>query len=192
MDYLNRFRLIPFFDEPGGGGGGDPTPPDPQKLSFDDFLKDKDNQAEFNKRMQTSVKEALDKERARLEAIADEKISEAEKISKMTDAERKAYEQKKADEKIQQRERDITRRELMADAKNTLGDKKLPISLADILDYTDKEKCDSSLEIVEKVFNEAVEATVNEKLKGGKPLRDVPPDDDITKAEEEIMKYMKG
>lgn len=192
MDYLNRFRLIPFFDEPGGGGGGDPTPPAPQKLSFDDFLKDKDNQAEFNKRMQTSVKEALDKERARLEAIADEKISEAEKISKMTDAERKAYEQKKADEKIQQRERDITRRELMADAKNTLGDKKLPISLADILDYTDKEKCDSSLEIVEKVFNEAVEATVNEKLKGGKPLKDVPPDDDITKAEEEIMKYMKG
>lgn len=95
MDYLNRFRLIPFFDAPGGGGGGDPEPPDnPPKVSFDDFLKDESNQTEFNRRVQASVKTALESERARLEAIADERVSEAEKLAKMTETERKPLEQK--------------------------------------------------------------------------------------------------
>lgn len=196
MNYLRGFNLLPFFDAPGergGGGGGEPTPsPNPPRMSFDDFLKDKDNQAEFDRRMQKGIKTALDNERQRLEAIADEKISEAEKLNKMTDLERKEYQQKKEAEKIAQREKDITRRELMAEAKNTLGDKKLPISLAEILDYSDAEKCNSSLATVEKAFNEAVEAGVNEKLKGGKPPKDVPPGNTLEEIEKEILGYMKG
>lgn len=182
-------------DPPGGGGGGtDPNPPadPPAPMSFDEFLKGEGNQAEFDRRMNKGIQTALAKEKERLEALADEKISEAERLSKMTELERKAYEQKKEAEKIQQRERDITRRELMAEAKNTLGEKKLPISLADILDYSDAEKCNSSLAIVEKVFNEAVEAGVNEKLKGGPPPKDVPPGNSLEEMEKEIMNYMKG
>jgi len=184
-------RFAPLLDKEGGGGAGGDDP-QPQKMSFDDFLKDKENQAEFDRRMQKGIKTAMDNERARLEALADEKISEADKLSKMTELERKAYEQKKEAEKIAERERNITRRELMAEAKNTLGDKKLPAALAEILDYSDAEKCNSSLAIVEKAFNEAVEAGVNEKLKGGKPLKDVPPEDTAKELEEEILKYMRG
>lgn len=176
----------------GGDGGADPTPEEPPKVTFDDFLKDKDNQAEFDRRMQKGIKTALDKENARLQALADEKISEAEKLSKMTELERKAYEQKKESEKIAQRERDITRRELMAEAKNNLSDKKLPSALAELLDYSDAEKCNASLATVEKVFNEAVEAAVNEKLKGGKPPKSVPPTDTIKEMENEVLKYMRG
>lgn len=192
---FNKINWMPCFDAEGGGGGGgtDPNPPaDPKPMTFDEFLKGEGNQAEFDRRMNKGIQTALAKEKERLEALADEKISEAEKLSKMTELERKAYEQKKEAEKIQQRERDITRRELMAEAKNTLGDKKLPVSLADILDYSDAEKCNSSLAIVEKVFNEAVEAGVNEKLKGGPPPKDVPPGNSAEELEKEIMNYMKG
>lgn len=179
-------------DPAGGGGGTDPDPPTPPApMSFDEFLKGEGNQAEFDRRMNKGIQTALAKERERLEALADERVSEAEKLSKMTELERKAYEQKKEAETIQQRERNITRRELMAEAKNTLRDKKLPTSLAEILDYSDAEKCNSSLSIVEKVFNEAVEAGVNEKLKGGPPPK-APPGDSVEELEKEIMNYMKG
>ena len=196
--FLKKNRwMMPMLaaDPPGGGGGGgsDPNPPadPPAPMSFDEFLKGEGNQAEFDRRMNKGIQTALAKERERLEALADERVSEAEKLSKMTELERKAYEQKKEAEKIQQRERDITRRELMAEAKNTLSDKKLPTSLAEILDYSDAEKCNSSLAMVEKVFNEAVEAGVNEKLKGGPPPKS-PPGGSAEELEKEIMNYMKG
>ncbi len=142
--------------------------------------------------MQKGIKTALDNERARLEAIADERISEAEKLGKMTELERQAYQQKKDAEKIAQRERDITKRELMAEAKNTLTEKSMPLSLAEILDYSDAKTCSASLTTVEEAFKKAVEAGVEEKLKGGKPPKDVPPQDDEAELEKQILQYMKG
>uniref|UniRef100_UPI000A52BAC2 capsid assembly scaffolding protein Gp46 family protein n=1 Tax=Geobacillus kaustophilus TaxID=1462 RepID=UPI000A52BAC2 len=67
------------------------------------------------------------------------------------------------------REAEITRRELRATALETLAEKGLPKQLADILVYTDAETCQKSIESVEKVFRDAVEAAVNERLKGGEP-----------------------
>lgn len=142
--------------------------------------------------MQKGIKTALDNERARLEAIADERISEAEKLGKMTELERQAYRQKKDAEKIAQRERDITKRELMAEAKNTLTEKAMPLSLAEILDYSDAKTCGASLETVEKAFKKAVEAGVEEKLKGGKPPKGAPPENDEAELEKRILQYMKG
>ena len=57
----------------------------------------------------------------------------------------------------------------MAEAKNTLSEKKLPASLAEILDYSDADACNKSIETIEKAFQNAVEAAVEERLKGGKP-----------------------
>lgn len=197
MFKFNEMRWLPYFEEDGGAGGGGTEPPtnppeEPPAMSFDDFLKDKNNQAEFDRRMQKGIKTALDNERSRLEAIADERISEAEKLSKMTELEKQAYQQKKEAERIAQRERDITKRELMAEAKNTLTEKSLPLSLADILDYSDAEKCSASLATVEEAFKKAVEAGVEEKLKGGKPPKDAPSVDGEEELEKQILQYMKG
>lgn len=197
MNKLKLTRWFPYHEAEGGAGGGGTEPPteppaEPQATSFDDFLKDKSNQAEFDRRMQKGIKTALDNERARLEAIADERVSEAEKLNKMTDLERQAYQQKKDAEKIAQRERDITKRELMAEAKNTLTEKSMPLSLAEILDYSDAKTCGASLATVEEAFKKAVEAGVEEKLKGGKPPKDVPPGNDEAELEKQILQYMKG
>ena len=67
----------------------------------------------------------------------------------------------------------------MADAKNTLAEKKLPVGLAEVLNYADKDTCSKSIEAVETAFQEMVEAAVNERLKGDKPPRK-PGDDDKT------------
>lgn len=48
----------------------------------------------------------------------------------------------------------------MAEAKNTLAEKKLPAGLAEVLNYADADSCSKSIEAVEKAFQEAVKAAV--------------------------------
>lgn len=79
------------------------------------------------------------------------------------------YERKKREEELNDREKEITRRELRATALETLAERGLPKQLADILDYTDADSTNTSIESVEKVFREAVEIAVNDRLKGDPP-----------------------
>lgn len=69
----------------GEGGAGSDTPP-----SFDDFLKTGGNQAEFDRRVQKAVNTAVTKAQEKWQALADDKLSEAEKLAKMTKEEKAA------------------------------------------------------------------------------------------------------
>ena len=141
-----------------GGAGGD-TPP-----SFDDFLKTGGNQAEFDRRVQKAVNTAVTKAQEKWQALADDKLSEAEKLAKMTKEEKAQYMQQKREKELTDREAAITRKELMAEAKNTLASDGLPQELAEVLDYSDADTCKKSMEKVKEVFQRAVETAVEEKL----------------------------
>ena len=166
-----------------GGTGGD-TPP-----SFDDFLKTGGNQAEFDRRVQKAVNTAVANAQEKWQVLTDDKLSEAEKLAKMTKEEKAQYMQQKKEKELSDREAAITRKELMAEAKNTLASDGLPQELAEVLDYSDADICKKSMEKVKEVFQRAVETAVEEKLKGGKP----PPGGDAQKAlEEQVYNIMRG
>lgn len=137
--------------------------------TFDDILSDKAYQAEFDRRVQKATDTAVTNARSKWETLLDDKLSEAEKLSKMNEAEKAEYLRQKREKELQVREADITKRELMAEAKNTLAEKNLPAELAGVLVYTDAETCSASLKAVEAAFEKAVQAAVAERLKGGKP-----------------------
>ena len=99
---------------------------------------------------------------------------QAEKLAKMNAEQKAQYEQQKKEKELADREAEITKRELSAQAKETLADKGLPVSLADILNYTDASTCQASIEAVEKAFQEAVAKGVEDKLKGGSPMKKAP------------------
>lgn len=173
---------IQFFAEGDGGGtGGDNgngggaganggSEGEGSKLpSFDEFLKGEGNQAEFDRRVNKAIETAVKNAQEKWRIMTDDKVSEAEKLAKMTAAEKAEYLQNKKTKELADREASITRRELMAEAKNTLTEKKLPAGLADILNYADADSCKASIEAVEKAFQSAVQDAVNERLKGGKP-----------------------
>lgn len=145
-----------------------------QSVSFDDFLKDPKNQSEFDKR----VAKALETNRTKIEAEVEARVAaaktEAEKLAKMNADEKAKYEQQKRDEELAKREDEITKRELSAQAKETLADKGLPIQLADILNYSDAKACQASIDAVEKAFQEAVSKGIDEKLRGGDPIKKAP------------------
>ena len=157
-------------DGDGGGSEGEGAETgDNHLLSFDDFLKEQGNQAEFDRRVQKAVTTAVSNAQKKWEALTDDKLSEAEKLAKMTKEEKAKYMQQKKEKELNDREMEITRKELMAEAKNTLAGKKLPVGLAEVLDYSNADACNKSIDAVEKAFQEAVKSAVEEHLKGGTP-----------------------
>lgn len=137
---------LQFFAEPTPEPTPDPEPapapepatePQSQPQSFDDLLKNKDYQAEFDRRVQKALGTAKEK----WTVLMDDKLSEADKLAKMNKEEKAEYLRQKQEKELKDREAAITRRELMADAKNTLAEKKLPVGLAEVLNYGDADSC---------------------------------------------------
>ena len=90
--------------------------------------------------------------------IAKKIAAERKRMQKLFDGEQQESE-------LEIRERNVLRRELMADAKDALVDMGLPSSLAKIMDYTDKESFDKSFKEVTGIFGEAVTQGVKNKLR---------------------------
>lgn len=188
---------LQFFADPGGdgagpeGGNGGGAGEGTQPLSFDEFLAQGGNQAEFDRRTNKAIQTAVSREKEKWEALADDKLSEAEKLAKMTKDEQKTYMQNKKDKELSEREKKVARAELMAEAKNTLTGDGLPVELAEVLDYTDADTCKRSMETVKSTFQKAVEAAVEERLKGDKPPKK-PDDTTQTQQEEQLYSLMMG
>jgi len=169
-----NLQLFAEADAPAGGeaaaAGGDEVVggQEPADKGKGDKVTFTSEQQEYINRL---IGQTIAKERSKWEkefqTKLDEAKTEAEKLAKMTAEQKAEYERQKREEELAKREREITRRELRATALETLAEKGLPKQLAEILDYTDAESTNKSIETVEKAFREAVEQAVNERLKGG-------------------------
>ena len=180
-------------DEGGNGGGASGTGDEGNEpQSFDDFLKTGGNQAEFDRRVQKAVNTAVTKAQEKWQALTDDKLSEAEKLAKMTKEEKAQYMQQKKEKELSEREAAITRKELMAEARNTLAGDGLPQELAEVLNYTDADACKKSMETVKAAFQKAVEAAVEEKLKGGKPPKKATETDEQKTQQQKVYNAMMG
>lgn len=162
---MYKFRG-PLFDTPDDGGASSGTETqENNNRTFDDLLKS-GYQSDFDRR----VTKALETARQKWEQDNQQKLEaakqEAEKLAKMNAEQKAEYERKQAEEMLAKRERDITVRELRAEAHEILAEKGLPKELTDILNYGDADSCNQSIAAVEKAFQVAVEKAVNDKLRG--------------------------
>ena len=172
--YMNKSLLpfnLQFFAEGEGGETSTPeaTPAAEQatlKVSLDDVLKDPKQQSEFDRR----VAKAINTAKANWETEYNQKLeaakTEAQKLAKMTADDKAKYEQEKRIAELDKREAEITKRELKAEALVTLGEAGLPKELADVLVYTDADACRNSIDAVKAAFQKAVEASVNDRIRG--------------------------
>jgi hypothetical protein len=115
------------------------------------------------------IQDRLAREQSKWEKRVQDERTEAEKLAKMNAEQKAKYAEEKRAAELEKREKDITTRELRATAYETLAEKNLPKELVDILNYSDAEQCNKSIEAVEKAFQSAVEKAVNDKLRGGNP-----------------------
>ncbi len=173
MKKLLRLKLQLFAeDEPtvepnvdGGDNANATGGTDVEMKTFDEILSNKEYQSEFDKR----VSKALETAKTKWEKETQNKLKEAEKLAKMNAKEKEEHERQKRVAELEKREQELTKKELIISAKEILSDKNLPLTLVDVLDYTDAEKCKESIDSLEKAFNEEVEARVLERLKGKSP-----------------------
>ncbi|MBE5808300.1 MAG: DUF4355 domain-containing protein [Clostridiales bacterium] len=118
----------------------------------------------------------------KIKAARSEGFSEAEKLAKMTEEQRVQHAREQAEQAAKEREDSLTAREhelearlLKAQAVETLQEKKVPVKLADVLDYTSADTVNKSIELIEKTFREAVQEGVEARLsRSGGNLRRAP------------------
>lgn len=147
--------------EPNEGGGNDNDPPAPEPKGDEKPAEKMLPQSEVNR----IVQETIAKERKK----AEEARTEAEKLAKMTEQQRMQHEADKREAELTKREAELTRRELRAQAAQTLAEKNLPICLLEVLDYANADACSKSIDATRAAWNLAVQAGVEERLKGKPP-----------------------
>jgi alanyl-tRNA synthetase len=153
----------------GGGAPGDPGTGEGDKGGAGKVTFSAEQQAEVDRILGERLGKAQSKWEKDLQDKLDEAKTEAEKLAKMNAEQKAEHERQKREKALADRESEISRRELRATALEQLSEKKLPLSLAEVLVYTDADSTNKSLEAVEKAFREAVEAGVNDRLKGDPP-----------------------
>ena len=112
---------------------------------------------------------AIDALREEMEARLRQVLDEALRLSHMNGDERANYEARLRENDLEIREREVMRRELRADALDALEARGLPKALADAVNYDNRASMTASVDAVERAFRQAVQAAVEERLRGTSP-----------------------
>lgn len=145
----------------------EPKAPESVDETKDDSLSF--TQSELDSLIDKRTAKALETAKSKWEEEKQAEISQAEKLAKMTAAERKAEEDKTRDEALAQREKELNLREYRFEAKHQLEQNGLPDSFVDMVLSDDVETTKNNIAAFKAEFDKAIEATVNERLKGATP-----------------------
>lgn len=106
-----------------GAGSGD----NGNEVSFDDFLKEGDNRAEYDRRIQKAVNAAVTRAQEKWKALTDDKLSEAEKLAKMTKEEKAEYKTRQLEKELADLKRQNAVTEMAKTARKMLADEEINI-----------------------------------------------------------------
>lgn len=140
--------------------------------TFDDVLKDKAMQSEFDKR----IAKAIETSKTKWEQEAVARQNEAERLAKMTEAEKHAEELKKIRKEKDEALAKLNAYELKSEAQKIASEKGMDYSLLDIIDYS-KETAETVKEKIETIYNAVTKATekqLNDRLKQPEPKQVTP------------------
>ena len=170
------YRALQIFAEgegagtPGEPGGNDPgagsgTPTQTEPLSFDDFLSQEGNQAEFDRRVQKAINTAVSNAQKKWQTMTDGKVSEAEKLAQMTSEEKAEYRAKKAEQELADLKKQIALGDMAKTARKMLSEENITVPDEIIMNLVsdDAEKTKSAVESFAKVFKDTVQAAVKDR-----------------------------
>ena len=112
--------------------------------------------------------------RQELELQLHQMVEEAVRLSQMSESERTAYTARRREDDLTAREKRLAARELRADALDLLAQRGLPRELADAVGYESREALLASIDNVERVFRQAVQMGVEERMRGILPVTGAP------------------
>lgn len=98
-----------------------------------------------------------------------DEAAEAERIKKLTPEEKAKEEQEKKDSEIADLRSQLLKKELRESATKTLETDGFPVGLADVLDYSSKDRMEETLRNTTKVFKDSLAVAIQSRLKGKTP-----------------------
>lgn len=128
-------------------------------------------QDELDHIVQERVKRAVAKAQKDAEDKIKQAQSEGERLAKLTKDERAKEEEAKRLAALETREKAIAVKELRIETQSLLSDEGLPIEFLDVVMADTAESVKDNIASIRKVFDEAVEKRVNERLTQDKPRR---------------------
>lgn len=131
-------------------------------FSLEDLLTT-DEQKEYFKKLQTDlVKKGIDTGFAQAKKQSENEKKENE--------ERARIEKLSQDEQLKEREKQLNKREALADANLELASKGLPTELAEVVMNLDKEIMKENIDFINSQIDKVANQRVNDKLKGSPKL----------------------
>ena len=135
------------------------------------------------------IQKRLSRERKDIEAKIEAERAEAERLAKMSEAEKQQALFKKQVAEFEATKRAFEQEKLLNETSKQLASKNLPIEFAEMLKANDAESTFENIKVFEAKFNEAVEKLVNERLKGKTPKAQTGAVDGVTKEAFNKMSY---
>lgn len=135
------------------------------------------------------VNKRLARERKDIEAKIEAERAEAERLAKMSEAEKQQALFKKQVAEFEATKRAFEQEKLLNETSKQLASKNLPIEFAEMLKANDAESTFENIKIFEAKFNEAVEKLVNERLRGNTPKAQTGAVEGVTKEAFNKMSY---
>ncbi len=111
------------------------------------------------------VEEAAGRKKEDIAALVQEELKKAS----MSPQERQTYEKEQKEKNLMAREDAVSLRERQADAKELLDDSGLPAEFRDMVTGRDKAETQENVKMLKTRFDAAVQAQVEERLKGKTP-----------------------
>nr|DAL50158.1 MAG TPA_asm: Major head protein [Caudoviricetes sp.] len=140
------------------GGGKDAEPEKKEEPAAKETAAEKSfTQADMDAAIEAAKRKWLD------EAV------EAERVKKLTPEEKAKEEQEKKDSEIADLRSQLLQKELRESATKSLEADGFPVGLADVLDYSSKERMEETLANTTKVFKDSLAVAIQSRLKGKTP-----------------------
>ena len=171
-----KFNMQMFAD--GGGEGGESqseqqTSTTTENNDNSDGVEKKSENKQSEIDIDAKIAEALAKATKNFEETlkkreADRK-KEEERLSTLSDDERRKAEIENGRKELELKEKELQRKELMLEMTKVMAERNLPVEFTEYLIAEDNESTLKRITTFEKKFKAAVEAEVNERLKGKAP-----------------------
>ena len=201
---FRKFMTLQLFAEDEGTGGesngtganGEETQGNEESQgtsgnTFEDFLKDGKNQAEFDRRVNKAIETALGNSKAKWQEEADQKAEEAAKVAKMNAEQKQQYELEKLQKENERLLAESVRNQLSRNAAGVLSEKGIEAT-QDVLDFVvgaDEADTNARIDTLVKIIESQLKKAEITRATGTTPKNMTNQGSQLSEFEKRLAKY---
>lgn len=159
--------------------------------TFEDFLKDGKNQAEFDRRVSKAIETALGNAKVKWQEDADQKAEEAAKVAKMNAEQKQQYEMDKLKKENERLQAESVRNQLSRNAAGVLSEKGIEAT-QDVLDFVvgnDADDTNARIDKLVKIVESQLKKAEITRATGTTPKNMTNQGSQLSEFEKRLAKY---